>query len=197
MLIIKKNVTTSTSDFYFYGKLLNSFCFSIFWSGHRVYSLKIYVCVVFIRLIISSLSLARASFTSHKNQLSKYLDEKKKCIRYSWFHWWVETTQKQLTFFYVKNKSSTNFLTKFYFRARRVIWCKSRFDLLLEHISFVKLSNWLETSYFLVKGEKDKVGQSYKKNLKTVWHGITILLKNAFSLLLVCFIFVPQVIKYI
>lgn len=130
------------------------------------------MCVLFCFTInhFVSLSFSRIVHRTRKSTL-KISRRKKKCIRYSWFHWWDETTQKQLTFFYVKNKSSTNFSTKFYFRARRVIWCKSRFDLLLEHISFDKLSNWLETSY-LVKGEKDKVGQSYKKKTQNcmAWH---------------------------
>lgn len=106
-------------------------------------------------------------------------------------------TQKSNYFICEKQKFHELFNKVLLFRARRDTLGANRFDLLLEHISFDKLSNSDSKLIIFSKRRKDKVGQSYKKNLKTVWHGIAILLKNAFPLLLVCFIFVPQVIKYI
>lgn len=88
--------------------------------------------------------------------------------------------RKKATMLCVKNKSSTNFSTKFYSLEQGAILGANRFDLLLEHISLDKLSNSDSKLIIFSKRRKDKVGQSYKKILKTVWHGIKILLKMHF-----------------
>lgn len=127
------------------------------------------MCCFVLRLIISSLSFSRIVHLTRKLTL-KISRRKKKCIRYSWFHWWDEMTQKQLTFFMWKTKVPRTFQRSFTLKGALsganlvLIFCWNTFP-------FDKLSNWLETSY-LVKGEKDKVGQSYKKKTQNcmAWH---------------------------
>lgn len=80
--------------------------------------------------------------------------------------------RKKATILCVKNKSSTNFSTKFYSLEQGATLGANRFDLLLEHISFDKLSNSDSKLIIFSKRRKDKVGQSYKKKPQNcmAWH---------------------------